>query len=112
MDNNYIEQFGDNKRSVRSENPKLCFVPLIMGILSFISFAVYLWSAFHARSVVMCVIYFVPIYSIVGLAFSFITRHSKDKHFAIWLIGLTGCLLSLVFYVVLFFATWAALAQR
>ena len=112
MGDNYIDQFGNKKGSAGSRRPELCFVPLAMGMLSFMDFAVYTWSAFHDRSLVMCIVYFVPFISITGMVFSFATRRVRDKHFKVWLSGTIACGLSLVLYIVLFFATWAALAQR
>ena len=73
MDDNYIDQYGDDNRSARSDKSDPYYIPLVMGILSFICFAIYTWSAFHARSVAMCVILFVPVFSIIGMVFSNIT---------------------------------------
>ena len=91
MSDNYIDQFGNKKGSAGSRRPELCFVPLAMGMLSFMGF---------------------PFISITGMVFSFATRRVRDKHFKVWLSGTIACGLSLVLYIVLFFATWAALAQR
>ena len=112
MNDNYIDQFGNSKESGRSRDSNSYRVHLVMAILSFACFAVYLLSAFGTRSVIMCVVYFVPIFSIIGLIFSFTTRDSRDYHHAIWLAGLIGCALSLVLMVLLYFGTMMALAQH
>ena len=111
MNDNYIDQFGSNRRSSGSDNPKHCFIPAAMGILCIISFFVYMLSAFSSRSVIMCIIYFVPFLSITGLIFSFVTRDARYNNREIWLFGLISCLLSLVLFFFLFLGTMAALAQ-
>lgn len=111
MNDNYIDQFGSNKKYSSPRDSNSWYVPLAMTVLSFICFAVYLLSAFGSRSVVMCVIYFVPIFSIIGLVFSFTTRDSRYDHPKIWLAGLIGCALCMFLMVLFFFGTMAALAQ-
>lgn len=111
MIDKYIDQFGSDKDYSRPKNSKACYLPLAMAIISFICFVVYLLSAFGNRSVIMCVIYLVPILSIIGLVFSFTTRDSKYDHYIIWLAGLTGCALSLFLMVLFFFGSMVALAQ-
>lgn len=112
MEDNYIDQFGGNMKSESSDKSRLCYIPLAMGIISFVSFAVYLLSALFFRSVVMCIIYFVPLCSIVGLVFSFVTRNDKGDHEEIWLRGLISSALSFVLFFIIYLASWAVLAQR
>ena len=112
MNDNYIDQFGNNRDSGRTKDSNSYRVPLVMAILSFVCFAVYLLNAFGTRSVIMFVVYFVPVLSIIGLIFSFTTRNSRDYHHAIWLAGSIGCALSLVLMVLLYFGTMMALAQH
>jgi hypothetical protein len=111
MNDNYIDQFGSNKDYSRPKDSNSYYVPLVMAVISFICFVVYLLSAFSFRSVIMCVIDFVPIFSIIGLVFSFTTRDSRYDHYKIWLAGLVGCALSLFLMIIIFFGTMAALAQ-
>ena len=111
MNDNYIDQFGSNKDYSRPKNSNSYYVPLAMAISSFICFVVYLLSAFGRRSVIMCVICLVPIFSIIGLVFSFTTRDSRYDHYKIWLVGLIGCALSLFLMVLFFFGSMAAIAQ-
>ena len=111
MNDNYIDQFGNNKEKRSSRDSNSYYTPLVMAILSFFCFVVYLLSAFGSRSVIMCVIDFVPIFSVIGLVFSFTTRDSRYDHYKIWLAGLIGCALSLFLMVIIFFGTMVALAQ-
>lgn len=111
MNDNYIDQFGSNKNYSSPKKSDSYYIPLAMTILSFICFVVYLLSAFGSRSVVMCVICFVPIFSIIGLVFSFTTRDSRYEHPKIWLAGLIGCALCMFLMVLFFFGSMAALAQ-
>ena len=112
MNDNYIDQFGSNRNHTSSGEYYSYYLPIVMTILSFICFLIYLLSALGSRSVIMCVVFFVPIFSIIGLVFSFTTRDSRDYHHAIWLAGLIGCALSLVLMVLLYFGTMMALAQH
>ena len=66
---------------------------------------------FGSRSIIMCVIDLVPLFSIIGLVFSFTTRDSRYDHYKIWLAGLIGCALSLFLVVLIFFGGMVALAQ-
>lgn len=111
MNDNYIDQFGERKDYKSSGDSKHYFVPLNMGILSFVLFVIYLCSAFGSRSVLMCVVYFVPILSIIGLVFSYITRDARREYNLIWLSGLISCLVGLIVFFFLFIGTMAALAQ-
>ena len=111
MDDNYIDQYGDDNRSARSDKSDPYYIPLVMGILSFICFAVYTWSAFHARSAAMCVILFVPVFSLIGMVFSYTTRRVREKHFAIWLMGSICCVLCFILINLLFLGNMLALAQ-
>jgi hypothetical protein len=111
MNDNYIDQFGSNRNYTSSGESNSYYVPIVMTILSFTCFLIYLLSALGSRSVIMCVVFFVPIFSIIGLVFSFITRDSRYDHHKIWVAGLIGCALSLFLMVLLFFGTMAALAQ-
>lgn len=112
MSDNYIDQFGSNRDFSSPRESNSYYVPLVMTILSVICFVIYLLSAFGSISMIMCVIYFVPIFSIIGLVFSFTTRDSRYNHHNIWLAGLIGCALSLFLTFLIFFGTMLALAQH
>jgi len=66
MNDNYIDQFGSNRNHTSSGESNSHYVPIVMTILSFTCFLIYLLSALGSRSVIMCVVYFVPIFSIIG----------------------------------------------
>ena len=112
MEDNYIDHFGGKEKNTNSENSKLYVVPLVMGILSFVCFAVYLWSAFHSRSAVMSIICLVPLFSIIGLIFSSVTRSARYEHFKIWFWGLISCVLGIAFQMFIFLGTMMAIAQK
>ena len=111
MNENYIDKFGKNEKYVSSDNSERYKVPLVLGTISLVSFVIYLISAFGERSVVMIVIYAVPILSVIGLVFSYKTRDKRDEHPQIWLGGLVSCALGLLIFVFIFFGTVFALAQ-
>ena len=112
MNDSYIDQFGGNKKDRSIDDSKLIKVPLVLGVVCFVFFAVYLWSAFHGRSAVMALVIFVPLLSIIGLVISIITRRSRDNYYKIWIMGLFSCLLCLVMFFLLYLGTMVALAQR
>jgi len=113
MKDDYIDQFGGNGKDTGIEDSKLIKVPLVLGVICFVCFAVYLWSAFHSRSAVMALVYFVPLLSIIGLVISFVTRRARDYYYSkIWTMGLVSCALSFVLFFLLYLGTMAVLAQR
>lgn len=111
MDDNYIDQYGDNNRPAKKEKSDSYYIPPAMAGLNFMIFVAYLWSAYHSRGKVMALIAFVPIFSIIGMVFSYTTRHSREKHLAIWLFGLIGCVISFILINLLFLGNMLALAQ-
>ena len=111
MGDDYINQYGGKKDYSGSGHPMLCFVPATMGILSIFIYVVYLCSAFNGRSAAMALIVFVPILSIIGMIFSFVTRYDRNEYNALWLFGTISCVLSFVLSVFLYFGSWVALAQ-
>lgn len=110
MQGDYIDQFGGNKPDKSYEDSKLVKAPLVMGIICFVIFAVYLWSAFHSRSAVMALVIFVPPISINGLVISFITRNAR-YYTNVWIKGLICCLLNLGLFFLLYLGTMVALVQ-
>lgn len=112
MGNDYIDKFGGDRKYVSPEDSKRIYVPIAMGAICVVIYAVYLWSAFNSRSAVMALLFFVPILSIIGMVFSFITRSIRDTRFKLWFLGLISCALSFVLFILLYFASWVVLAQR
>ena len=111
MRDDYIDQYGGNRQDKSYEDSKLVKAPLVMGIICFVIYAVYLWTAFHSRSAVMALVIFVPLLSIIGLVISFITRNAR-YYTNVWIKGLICCLLSLGLFFLIYVASWFALAQR
>ena len=112
MGEDYIDRFGGKKDYSGSDYSIRRYIPLTMGIISFIIFAVYLFSALNGRGAIMSIIIFVPFFSIIGLILSFITRKTKDNYYRLWLFGVISCALSFILFNLIYFATWMALAQR
>ena len=112
MDDDYINQFGSNRNNSNLEDSKLCYVPLAMGVICIFIFSICLLSAFNGNGAVMALVVFVPILSITGLIFSIITRSIRDYRYKLWLFGLISCALSLFLSILLYFASWFALAQH
>ena len=72
-------------------NKKLMVLPLILGISSFCTFALYFYSANHAPYTYTDVIIAGPILSFVGVIISFITRESRKTCPTLWICGLAAC---------------------
>ena len=112
MNDDYINQFGSNRNNSNLEDSKLCYVPLVMGVICIVIFAICLLSAFNGNGAAMALVVFVPILSIIGLIFSIITRSIRDYRYKLWFFGLISCALSLFLSILLYFASWFALAQH
>lgn len=111
MNENYIDQFGGKNNYSSSGHTRLCFVPPTMGIFCILIYVVYFFSALNGRSAAMALIVFVPILSIIGMIFSFVTRNDRSEFETLWLFGTISCVLSFVLSVFLYFGSWVALAQ-
>ena len=72
-------------------NKKLMVLPLILGISSFCTFALYFYSANHAPYTYTDVIIAGPILSFIGVIISFITRESRKACPILWICGLAAC---------------------
>lgn len=112
MNDDYINQFGDNRKHTNLEDSKRCYVPLVMGVICIVIFAIYLLSALNGGGAAMALVVFVPILSIIGVIFSIITRSIRDYRFKLWFFGLISCALSLFLSILLYFASWFVLAQH
>lgn len=78
---------------------KLTAVPLILGILSFLTFGLYYYSANHAPYTYTDVILAAPIFSFIGMIVSIITRKSRKQYPALWTSGLVICLFGFILCV-------------
>lgn len=96
------------KRYERGENamkhPKpasrtLVAVPTLLGILSVLSFLIYLYSANHSPYRYIGIIHAGPILSLLGVVLSILTRKSRTAYPLLWTSGLVLCSLGLVICV-------------
>lgn len=83
-------------------------LPLFLGALSFLSFALYFYSANHAPYSYTDCILAGPVFSLIGMIFSFLTRKSRKAHPTLWICGLIACslgfiLCALILTILIFF---------
>jgi hypothetical protein len=86
-------------------------LPLILGLASFLTFAIYFYSANHAPYKYTDIILVGPMFSFVGIVISIITRKSRKQYPTLWFSGLFVCLLGFmicVFIILLLIAIMAA----
>ena len=67
---------------------KLMLLPLILGISSFFTFALYYYSANHAPYAYTDIIIVGPILSFIGVIISIVTRKSRKLYPTLWTSGL------------------------
>lgn len=91
-------------------NKKLMVLPLILGIPSFCTFALYFYSANHAPYTYTDIILVGPILSFIGVIVSIITRRSRKLYPTLWTSGLIVCLFSLVVCVLIIILLIAIMA--
>ena len=80
-------------------------LPLFLGALSFLSFALYFYSANHAPYSYTDCILAGPVFSLVGMIFS---RKSRKAYPNLWICGLIACslgfiLCALILAILIFF---------
>ena len=84
---------------------KLIALPLILGIASFFTFALYYYSANHAPYTYSAnhapytyidIILVEPILSFIGVIISIITRRSRKMYPTLWTCGLITCLFGFI----------------
>ena len=80
---------------------KLMMLPLILGIFSFFTFALYYYSANHAPYSYVDIILVGPVLSFIGVIISIITRRSRKLYPALWAGGLTVCLFGFIICVLI-----------
>ena len=94
----------------KQASKKLMVLPLILGISSFCTFAVYYYSANHALYSYIDIICVGPILSFIGVIVSIVTRRSRKLYSMLWTSGLIVCLLSLIICVLLIILLIAIMA--
>lgn len=80
----------------------LIAAPLILGISSFLTFAVYFYSANHAPYTYIDIIVAGPILSFIGVTISIFTRRSRKTYPILWMCGLMTCLFGFIACVLIF----------
>ena len=91
---------------------KLMVLPLILGISSFFTFALYLYNA-NNPPYYIDIIFVGPILSLIGVIISIITRKSRKLYLTLWASGLVICLLGfilcvlmIIILIVVLYAIW------
>ena len=77
-------------------NKILALISLAFGILSLFSFVFYFYSANHAPYTYIDVIFFGPLFSLIGIMISIITRKSRKIHPVLWISGIISCMLGFI----------------
>lgn len=80
---------------------KLMVLPLILGITSFFTFALYYYSANHAPYTYIDVIIVGPVLSFIGVIISIFTRRSRKMYPTLWTSGLMVCLFGFIICVLI-----------
>lgn len=86
-----------------------CPAPFSRGaFLTFLSFALYFYSANHAPYSYTDCILAGPVFSLIGMIFSFLTRKSRKAYPNLWICGLIACslgfiLCALILAILIFF---------
>jgi hypothetical protein len=83
----------------KSSIKTLVTLPLILGIASFFTFAIYYYSANHAPYKYTDMILLGPVFSFVGIIISIITRKSRKQYPTLWFSGLFICLFGFIICV-------------
>ena len=94
----------------KQASKKLMMLPLILGISSFCTFALYYYSANHAPYTYTDIILVGPILSFIGVIVSIITRRSRKLYPTFWTSGLIVCLFSFVICVLIILLLIAVMA--
>ena len=80
---------------------KLMVLPLILGITSFFTFALYYYSANHAPYTYIDIIIVGPVLSFIGVIISIITRRSRNLYPTLWASGLMVCLFGFIICIMI-----------
>lgn len=84
-----------------SKNKILIAMPLILGISSFLTFALYYYSANHAPYTYTNIIVAGPILSFFGVIISILTRKNRKMYPTLWICGLITCLFGFIVCVLI-----------
>lgn len=87
-------------------------IPALLGTLSWISFAVYLWSANHAGYEYIGAIWGLPIFSTIGMLFSLISLKAKKTYPSLWSTGFFICICALIICLFVFILFALMFASR
>lgn len=71
-------------------------MPLLLGLLSVISFIIYMYSANHAPYSYTDIIIVGPICSLAGMILSIVNRKSRITNETLWVSGIITCSLGLI----------------
>ena len=100
------------EKSTSSGVSKYIYNPLGMGLASIISFAVFLLGTYNRITILMFLIICVPVFAIIGLVFSFITKRVIKGHVLLWILGLLSCIAGLGAFIVYMYLQMMAIAQQ
>ena len=95
-----------------SSNKVFASIPLILGMLSLFSFALYFYSANHAPYTYIDIILVGPICSFIGIVFSIITRKSRKTYPTLWISGVISCMFGFILCVWVFIVLIALIAAK
>ena len=84
---------GNGKRAFAG---KIIALPLLLGIISLFTLALYYYSANHAPYKYVDSILIGPVLSCIGIVISFCTRKQREKHPILWMSGVITCLLGFI----------------
>lgn len=74
----------------------LIAVSLLLGLSSFLTFALYFYSANYGTYTYTNIIVAGPILSFIGMIISILTRRSRKKHSMLWMCGFITCLFGFI----------------
>lgn len=100
------------EKSASSGVSKYIYNPLGMGLASIFSFAVFLLGTYNRITILIFLIFCVPVFSLIGLVFSFVTVRVIKGHVLVWILGLLSCLAGLGAFNVYMYLQMMAIAQQ
>lgn len=84
---------GNGKRAFAG---KIIALPLILGIISLFTLALYYYSANHEPYKYVDSILIGPVLSCIGIVISICTRKQREKHPILWMSGVITCLIGFI----------------
>lgn len=85
----------------KSANKILIALPLILGLSSFFTFALYYYSANHTPYTYIDIIFVGPVLAFIGVIISIITRRSRKLYPTLWASGLMVCLFGFIICIMI-----------